>query len=347
MRIGFYSNDILFDPDSLTTRGIGGSESSVLNISKEWKKHYQKDEIIIYNNNSGKYNKYNDITIKSVVDFYLEMRTFNLDAIISLRDPSIFKFFIDSKLKVLWSQDITNESRLINLQKNKYIIESIDLFFANSQFSYNDLKNGFPKSNIKILKNGYNQNWIDTNEKENIAIYNSVPFRGLSYLLELWPKIHRGCQNYNIDPKLEIYGGMDLYNQSNEYFKNLYDNLSKVINTTVFGSLPQRELYKKMCKSKLLLYPNIWVETSCMSMIEAMACGNWSISTNLGALNELIIDNISGNIINGDPESEEYKNKFIKYSINAFVENKRPNIDHLKTWSEQAKLMRNEIEEIL
>ena len=140
---------------------------------------------------------------------------------------------------------------------------------------------------------------------------------------------------------------MNLYNQSNDHFNDLYSKLSKMVNTTVFGSISQKELYKKMCKSRLLLYPCNYLESSCMAMIESIACGVWPISTNIGALNELIIDDKSGNIINLNTESKEYKEKFIKHSIEGFVNKGKPTKNHLKTWNEQSILMRQFLKEKL
>lgn len=349
MKIGFISSTLPFEADVLESGLVGGSENAFVNITRSWKKNNQDDEVIVYNNNSGKHSEYDGVIWKNIYDFYSEIRNFKLDCLISLREPAVFKRqYIDSKVNVLWSQDICNEPRLTEMQKNKYNVENIDIIFANSKFSYGNLKEGFPNSDIRILRNGYNEDFIcDNVKKENIAIWNSTPFRGLRHLIELWPDIHSDCKKFNIDPKLEIYGGMDLYSQSNEYFKDLYDDLSKMPNTTVFGSIPQKELYKKMCKSKLLLYPNTWCETSCMALLEVIACGVWPISTNLGALNELIINGKSGYIINGNPEDREYSDKFKYYSVKSFVENLRPDKSHLKTWDTQAKRMRDIIMEKL
>jgi len=349
MKIGFISSRMAFDGDSLETKGIGGSESALINITRSWKKNNPEDKIIVYNNNSGKRKEYNGVIYKNIYDFYSEIRTAELDALISLREPAIFKQqFVDVKVKVLWSQDIDNEPELIELQNNKYNIENIDIIFTNSQFSLNNLKEGFQNSNIIVLLNGYNEDFIcDNVEKEDIAIWSSTPFRGMLHLLELWPEIYKICNRSNIDPKLEIYGGMELYSQSNEYFKDLYNKLSEMNNTVVFGCVPQKKLYKKMSKTRLMLYPNTWCETSCMSMIEALSCDVWPISTNLGALNELIINDKSGNIIDGCPEDKEYKDKFIKYAINAFINKNKPDKSHLKTWREQAIKMRKIISEKL
>jgi len=345
MKIGFYSSRLPFEADLLENGLAGGSENAFVNLTREWKDQYPEDEIIIYNNNSGKFKEYNGVIWKTLLDFQLSVRNFNLDCLVSLREPEVFSLpHIDAKLKILWSQDICNESGLINLQKNKYAIENIDLILANSQFSYNDLKNGFPNSNIQILKNGYNQNFINKCEKEDIAIWGSTPFRGAQYLLELWPEIYKGCINNSIHPKLKLFGGMDLYNQSNEYFKNLYNELSKMTNTIVCGSISQKELFKEMNKSRLLLYPNTYCETSCMLMIEAMSCDVWPISTNFGALNELIINDKTGNIIDRTPEDKEYKDKFIKYAIDGFINKNKPDKSHLNSWKDQSILLRKMIE---
>ena len=72
-----------------------------------------------------------------------------------------------------------------------------------------------------------------------------------------------------------------------------------------------------------------------------------AITTNLGALNELIINDRTGNIIDGNPESKEYKDKFIKYAIDAFINKNKPDKSHLKSWDTQAEKMREIITEKL
>jgi len=348
MKVGFYSDSIKFDGDVLENELAGGSENAFSNMVKSWKKNNPNDSVIVYNNNSGKYKEYCGVVWKNLLDFQFDVRSFDLDVFISLRDTKVFKQkFIDTKFKCLWSQDIMNESRLIDLQKNKYAIENIDIIFSNSKFSYNDLKKGFPNSDIRILLNGYNKDFIHNIKKEDIAIWGSTPFRGTQYLLELWPKIYERCTNNNIYPKLKIYGGMDLYHQSNNQFSNIYNVLSKMINTEICGSIPQKKLFEEMNKARLLLYPCDYIETSCMIMIESMSCGVWPISTNIGALNELIINDKTGNIINGSPRDKEYKEKFIEYAVNGFINKNKPNTDHLGTWNDRAKEMRKIILEKL
>jgi len=353
MKIAFYSNDILFDPDALTTKGLGGSESSVLNLTREWKKNYPEDEIIVYNNNSGKYNKYNEIIWKSIIDFHSEIRTSNLDVVISLRNPEIFysMTYLDVKLKVLFSQDNMEEPRLQKLSNHKYGIANIDQIFVISQFAYDDIKKSFPDSKIDIVRNGYNPDWVLDKKIVNnkpIAVYTSTPFRGLDLLSNFWSIIYNECNKRGVDPQLIIYGGMDLYNQSEGPFEKLYNKLRNMKNVIVKGSMCQKKLYEELQKASVMLYPNTHTETGCMAVTEGLANGLWVVTTDKGALGEQVINNKNGYLIECDPHSEEYKDLFISNAITALIKQPKPDNEGLIfTWREQAEKMRKIIGEQL
>lgn len=350
MKIGFYSNDIQFEPDSLTTRGLGGSESALINLTREWKKNNPEDKIIVYNNNSGKYKEYNDVIWKTILDFQIEQRSFDLDVLISLRDPSIFYTpYIDAKLKILWSEDNMQESRLQELKNNKYAITNIDKIFVISKFAYDDIKKSFPDSDIQIIRNGYNNTWISSKMVHRpIAVYTSTPFRGLDLLADFWPQIYEGCDKRNVLPTLRIYSGMSLYGQSDDMFKNLYTRLSKMEGVDIYPPIPQKELYKELQEASVMLYPNTHTETGCMAVTEALANGLWVVTTNKGALGEQVVTGDNGFLIDLDPNSPEYRDTFISYAITALVNKPVPYNDGLIfTWSEQANKMRESLEKKL
>lgn len=350
MKIIFFSSRMSFEADSLETRGLGGSESAMLNMAFALKKNIPTDEIIIYNDNSGKYKEYKGVIFKTITEFYNDVRNFDADVLISIRQPEIFYNlpYIDSKLKILWSQDICNETELQNLQKNKYGTENIDIIFSNSTFSHDDIKQNFPNSHIRILRNGYNSDWIqDNNKKENIAVYTSTPFRGLTILAEYWFEIYQKCKKYyDMNVKLKIFGGMDLYNQSNHYYKNLYDRLSELPNVEVFGSVSQKELYKHLSTAKVMLYPCNYIETSCMAVLEALANKLWVVTTDSGALGEQVIDGNYGDLIKLD---QNYKELFILSAIDSFRNSEKiQEIPYtVSSWEKQAKLLKGLIREKL
>jgi len=343
-----------FEADSLETRGLGGSESAMLNMAFALKMTCPTDEIIVYNNNSGKYKEYKEVIFKTITDFYNDVKNFDADVLISIRQPEIFYTipYIDSKLKILWSQDICNETELENLQKNKYGIKNIDIILANSRFSHDNIKENFPDSHIRILRNGYNSEWSSDTKKENIAVYTSTPFRGLNLLADYWVEIYQKCRKYyDINPKLKIFGGMDLYNQSNHYFKDLYDKLSNLPNVEVFGSVCQRSLYYHLNSAKVMLYPCTYIETSCMSVLEALANKLWIITTKSGALSEQVIDDNNGNLIEYSElnNSNKYRELFIQSAIDSFRNSEKiQEIPYtVSSWDKQSKLLKCLIREKL
>lgn len=348
MRIAFFSSRMAFEADSLETRGLGGSESATINIAFSLKKNFPDDEIIIYNNNSGKYKEYKGVIFKTITDFYNEVKNFNLDVLVSVREPKIFKLsYIDSKLKILWSQDISNESDLVWLKEEVYCQKNIDIIFANSTFSHSDIKEHFPTSNIRILRNGYNSDWLSDSKKEDVAIYTSTPFRGLNLLADYWVEIYQKLQKYyDIDAKLKIFGGMSLYNQSDDKFVHLYNRLSELPNVQVYLSVSQKELYRHLNTAKVMLYPCTYIETSCMSVLEALANKLWIVTTDSGALGEQVIDGCYGNLIKFGPE---YKELFIQSALDSFRNSEKiqeiPYTVH--SWSSESKIMRTMIKDLL
>lgn len=338
-----------FEADSLETRGLGGSESAMLNMAFALKKNFPEDEVIIYNDNSGKQKEYKGVIFRTTTEFYSEVRTFDADVLISIRQPEIFYKlpYINSKLKCLWSQDICNETELQNLQKNKYGIENIDIIFANSIFSHDDIKEHFPNSHIRILRNGYNSDWITSDKKEDVFVYTSTPFRGLNLLSEYWIEIYQKLKKYyDINAKLKIFGGMDLYNQSNQHFKDLYNKLSELPNVEVFGSICQRSLYYHLNTAKVMLYPCTYIETSCMSVLEALANKLWIVTTDSGALGEQVIDGCYGDLIKFD---QNYKELFIQSALDSFKNSEK--IQEIpftvNSWDSQSKLLKGLIKEKL
>jgi glycosyltransferase involved in cell wall biosynthesis len=55
---------------------------------------------------------------------------------------------------------------------------------------------------------------------------------------------------------------------------------------TYHGSVPNDQVLKALDKAHVFLYPNVWKETSCIALIEAIKSGLVCIHPNYGALAE-------------------------------------------------------------
>jgi len=355
MKISFFSNRINFAGDALDKYGLGGSESALINITTCLKRNFPNDEITVYNGNTKKeYHDYYGVVYKTIDEFKLDVRSFNQDAFICLRQVLPFSLpFIDSKLKILWSQDDMNEHDLIQLKNNSYSRENIDLIFAISEYAKNDIQNTFLEKEVLLQRNGYREDWISSknnnNNKKPIAIHSSTPFRGLDVLANCWENIYNLCVKKNVTPTLIVCTGMSLYQQPEDDFKELYEFLKQLPGVSFIGSVNQRKLYDILSECKTMLYPNHFLETGCMAVLEALANNCWVVTTDLGALKEQVVDYKNGFLIKGDSRSEEYKKQFIDLSVNALCNQNLilDNEDLIFSWDEQAILMRKYISDRL
>jgi glycosyltransferase involved in cell wall biosynthesis len=116
--------------------------------------------------------------------------------------------------------------------------------------------------------------------------YTSTPYRGLKLL----PDIFRAYHAANPDGVLEVFSSMAVYMEDAETdrdkFGCIYDAVSATDGAELVGSLPQPELAKRLRGAHILAYPNAFPETSCIAVMEALACGMRVVTSDLGALPE-------------------------------------------------------------
>jgi len=114
------------------------------------------------------------------------------------------------------------------------------------------------------------------------AYYASMPFRGLSLLLNAWAAWpDNGCH-------LDIMGGMAQYHQPDTPYDALYHQALQLPTIMVHGALGHDDLAPLLAAQDIWLYPSIFAETSCITALEALAVGALPIVSDLGALPETL-----------------------------------------------------------
>lgn len=115
-------------------------------------------------------------------------------------------------------------------------------------------------------------------------VYHTTPHRGLELLYPIFDALSKEFDNIHLDvfSSFEIYG----WKERDKPYMKLFDALKAHPKVTYYGSRSNEEVLATLKQAHIFLYPCIWVETSCIAMIEAIKCGCTVIHPNLGALPE-------------------------------------------------------------
>lgn len=140
-----------------------------------------------------------------------------------------------------------------------------------------------PNKIYTIRNGGSDHFYYSGTTKSKTFVYTSTPFRGLKYLPEIWRRI----VEKHPDAKLKVFSSMSLYGQEDpKEFLELYEEINSLPNARHYYPVQHKELAEHLRDASYFIYPNIWEETSCVSLIEAMRSGCIPILTDLGALSE-------------------------------------------------------------
>lgn len=147
---------------------------------------------------------------------------------------------------------------------------------------------GLPAERIRILRNALGPAFAGIPPAPRpwppVLAYTSTPFRGLDLLLDAFPRIRAAVPG----TVLRVYSSMGVYQVAREHDQHapLYERCRTTEGVEYIGSLPQPRLAVALREATALAYPNTFAETSCISVMEALAAGCAVISTDLGALPE-------------------------------------------------------------
>jgi glycosyltransferase involved in cell wall biosynthesis len=148
------------------------------------------------------------------------------------------------------------------------------------------------------------------------CVFSSSPDRGLGDLMLMWPEIWRGFN----DAELHVFYGFQNWDRLIEMGANdladqkavlieMFESL-KTKGVTWHGRVSQQELAEQYMTADIWTYPTPFVETSCITAMEAAAAGVVPVTSKLGALPETIGDR--GLMVPvGSPRNQNYQQIFL------------------------------------
>ena len=196
----------------------------------------------------------------------------------------------DEKKNILWLHDTWDDPEAQHLREAESRSRFAKLVFvSNYQFQTYHLGHGIPYRESVVLKNAITP--IDLDEKDKEAdvirlIYHTTPHRGLEILVPVFD--HLWNNGYEDKIHLDVFSSFNIYGwpQRDEPYQELFQKCKDHPGITYHGSVENNIVREYLKQAHIFAYPNIWPETSCISVIEAMSAGCAVICPNYAALSE-------------------------------------------------------------
>jgi glycosyltransferase involved in cell wall biosynthesis len=319
--IHLYSGYTLQNWDFTTpfTTGIGGSETSHIEMAK-----------YLFRNENYKIINYAPIEKEKFSATYGHWQNFekcsweNAGIFINYRDNIVIDKYPDKENQKLWfiAQDVDYEFTPERLKK---IDRYITLCSTHSQYTlrkYPELAGKIYQSSNGVRAEYIEDLWAKQYQRNpNQILYASSPDRGLRCLLQNWFRIIEAhpeaelkiCYGFeNTDKIINLMGGKDWRVDYKKELENLFNQKG----VSWLGRIPQDKLYEEWFKTNVWFYPTDFPETSCITCMDAQACGAMPVTTDLWALRDNILS--SGERFSGLPQ-ENYLLK--TFMLNRVIEN--------------------------
>jgi glycosyltransferase involved in cell wall biosynthesis len=193
----------------------------------------------------------------------------------------------------------------------------VDMYVTPSEFARNKLiHSSFNVSQAKIaVKRNFISDPGSTGERKNYFLFvgRFATEKGINVLLEAWKGI--------TDQQLVIAG-------DGPERENLFKEYGSLKNVQFVGHKGKEEVLGLMKNCRALIFPSIWYEGLPLTIVEAFATGTPVIASDLGAMSEMIHDQVNGLLfdtgnVNKLRGAIERFNKAIAHGDQSFYNNAR------------------------
>ena len=299
------SGKVCFNGNTLNVRGLGGSESAIILLSKELVKIGFNVTVL----NTCKSNTCIPGTFDNVT--YIDKSDIgnihdNFDIVISSRSVlpfiSNYSFISSNSYKIVWLHDTFCEG-------DEYLEElvlnhTIDEIFTLSDFHTNYISNAnhHTRRMFEVLKNKifqtrngakkYKESDVTSKSKYHF-VYNSSVSKGLVTLLDdIWPEIKKNIPF----AKLIVIGGYynfadGVLDEQGELYNNILKNKNYILNGVIFTDIiTPYKVAEHLKHARFMLYPSVFPETFGISSLESLLYKTPIITCRFGALEETALE---------------------------------------------------------
>lgn len=190
-----------------------------------------------------------------------------------------------SKWQIFYAHDLPGDPESKHLENGGWQKFHRCVFVSNWQMQQYIAFYDIPYSHCLVIPNSIVP--IDNIEKPSDKIkigYWSTPHRGLELLVPAFEFLAKKHDNIELDvfSSFKLYG----WEQRDEQYKELFDKCEAHPKINYHGTVSNDEIRNYVAGAHILAYPSIWLETSCLCLMEAMSARMLCVHPNLGALFE-------------------------------------------------------------
>lgn len=307
-RISIFCGPSLEDwyADTPSTTGIGGSETAVVEVARGladmgWKP-------IVFNSAGIHEGEHDGVTYSYWERFRSENPS---DVFVSWRNPTVIHEQPNAPERWLWCHDLHYGDRLTEEIANKYT-----KVLAVSPWHEQYMKGLYPfLQNTDYVENGVHLENFEGKEPFNRwrFVYASSPDRGLATLLKFWPFIRK------MEPMAELhifYGWESFLKTAELHAPDLYRMHDMIMQmgsqpgVVWRGRVPQKELAREFMAADIWAHPTSFLETFCITAVEAMAANLKIITTAHGNIPYVVGE--AGICLRGHAGSIAYGRAFLE-----------------------------------
>lgn len=325
-----------FDPYAIYSGHLGGSEEAVIHLSAALARHYR---VVVYAPRNARFDTGHVVDKEGVQ--WRETEEFDFGgeqhaAVLFWRCPvAMEQKGLGPYKKLLWLHDSYYASPAKNYAR-------ADKVLVLSQFHADVLhaKDKASRKNFALVANGVDAASFpppDESKRDPLrVVYTSSPDRGLSTLLDLWPRIQAAVPGASLRIyydwknaawlKPELVDGLHAHLKFLETYEVPRADGEGVVKMDVKyeGGVSHQALHDAMRAAGVWAYPHNGgaadsdgpsPETFCISAVKACATGCYPVTTNAGALPEVLCGGAQAFF---DPANEAtWKDVFVEYVVHA------------------------------
>lgn len=270
-----FPNAYDWDEEIYKSKGLGGSETAAVEVAMHLKKITGKS-VKVFQHRKEKFISKSGVEYIPAPELHHYFQKYKPQLHIAWRHTARFT----NALSVVWSHDLQTPGaeNHQNYDKILALSEFHKTFMMGTQ--------GVPRDKILVTRNGINPSrfapFLDEPKQPGKVVWSNSPDRGLEFAIEIMDLVHEQMP----EAELHVFYGFD--NMYKYGLGQKADNLKHMFCTRPWikyhGNVDQVRLAAELCSSEVWLYPASFIETYCISAIEALAAKTWPVVRRFGAL---------------------------------------------------------------